>query len=155
MWDLLRPGLEPVSSALAGRFSTTAPPGKPLHFFFILYIFLSSCGFDFSYYSIILLLFHWDHLPCILLSVLLRNCHLKRVIIHGKTLPMLLFCSLIHEWGNFIQYLCFPTEYSDCLSFHFLSAWILDEYPFYPNKRGKDVHSSWTNLWCLVGIEVL
>ena len=29
MWDLPRPGLEPVSSALAGRFSTTAPPGKP------------------------------------------------------------------------------------------------------------------------------
>ena len=29
MWDLTRPGLEPVSPALAGRFSTTAPPGKP------------------------------------------------------------------------------------------------------------------------------
>ena len=29
MWDLPRPGLEPVSAALAGRFSTTAPPGKP------------------------------------------------------------------------------------------------------------------------------
>ena len=29
MWDLPRPGLEPVTSALAGRFSTTAPPGKP------------------------------------------------------------------------------------------------------------------------------
>ena len=29
MWDLPRPGLEPVSLALAGRFSTTAPPGKP------------------------------------------------------------------------------------------------------------------------------
>ena len=29
MWDLPRPGLEPVSSALAGRLSTTAPPGKP------------------------------------------------------------------------------------------------------------------------------
>ena len=27
--DLPRPGLEPVSPALAGRFSTTAPPGKP------------------------------------------------------------------------------------------------------------------------------
>ena len=25
MWDLPRPGLEPVSPALAGRFSTTAP----------------------------------------------------------------------------------------------------------------------------------
>ena len=30
MWDLPRPGLEPMSPALAGRFSTTAPPGKPL-----------------------------------------------------------------------------------------------------------------------------
>ena len=29
MRDLPRPGLEPVSPALAGRFSTTAPPGKP------------------------------------------------------------------------------------------------------------------------------
>ena len=30
MWDLPRPGLEPVSPASAGRFSITAPPGKPL-----------------------------------------------------------------------------------------------------------------------------
>ena len=30
MWDLPRPGLKPVSPALAGRFSTTAPPGKPV-----------------------------------------------------------------------------------------------------------------------------
>ena len=29
MWDPPRPGHEPVSPALAGRFSTTAPPGKP------------------------------------------------------------------------------------------------------------------------------
>ena len=35
MWDLPRPGLEPVSPALAGRLSTTAPRGKPLW-----------CGFD-------------------------------------------------------------------------------------------------------------
>ena len=27
--DLPRPGLKPMSPALAGRFSTTAPPGKP------------------------------------------------------------------------------------------------------------------------------
>ena len=32
MWDLPRPGLEPVSPALAGRLSTTAPPGKPHDF---------------------------------------------------------------------------------------------------------------------------
>ena len=30
VWDLPRPGLKPVSPALAGRFSSTAPPGKPL-----------------------------------------------------------------------------------------------------------------------------
>ena len=35
MWDLPRPGLEPVSPALAGRFSTTAPPGKPNPYFLI------------------------------------------------------------------------------------------------------------------------
>ena len=35
MWDPPRPGLEPVSPALAGRFSTTAPPGKSHMFSFI------------------------------------------------------------------------------------------------------------------------
>ena len=32
MWDLPRPGPEPVSPALAGGISTTAPPGKPVGF---------------------------------------------------------------------------------------------------------------------------
>ena len=32
-WDPPRPGLEPMSPALAGRLSTTAPPGKPCHAF--------------------------------------------------------------------------------------------------------------------------
>ena len=43
MWDLPRPGLEPVSPALAGRFSTTAPPGKPpplFYFYFYFYFWL-------------------------------------------------------------------------------------------------------------------
>ena len=35
MWDLPGPGLEPVSPALAGRFLTTAPPGKPYTDFFL------------------------------------------------------------------------------------------------------------------------
>ena len=34
MWDPPRPGLEPASPALAGRLSTTAPPGKPLYHFY-------------------------------------------------------------------------------------------------------------------------
>ena len=41
MWDLPRPGLEPVSPALAGRFSTTAPPGKSsAHFLIGFFVFL-------------------------------------------------------------------------------------------------------------------
>ena len=35
-WDTPRPGLESISPALAGRFSTTAPPGKPQPAFLIL-----------------------------------------------------------------------------------------------------------------------
>ena len=37
MWDLPRPGLEPVFPALAGGFSTTAPPGKPHRFLMVLF----------------------------------------------------------------------------------------------------------------------
>ena len=33
MWDPPSPGLEPVSPALAGGFSTTVPPGKPENIF--------------------------------------------------------------------------------------------------------------------------
>ena len=44
-WDLPRPGLEPVSPALAGRLSTTAPPGKPRDSIFNLTLLLNSmCG---------------------------------------------------------------------------------------------------------------
>ena len=39
MWDLPRPGPEPASPALAGRLSTTAPPGKPPKWIFISYNF--------------------------------------------------------------------------------------------------------------------
>ena len=38
MWDPPRPGLEPMSPALAGRLSTTAPPGKPPFFFLNIFI---------------------------------------------------------------------------------------------------------------------
>ncbi|KAJ8791577.1 hypothetical protein J1605_020299 [Eschrichtius robustus] len=48
MWDLPRPGLEPVSPALAGRFSTTAPPGKPSEKFYIPYSLPSSQHYEAS-----------------------------------------------------------------------------------------------------------
>ena len=37
MWDLPRPGLEPVSPALAGGLPTTAPPGKPRQNLFLIW----------------------------------------------------------------------------------------------------------------------
>ena len=35
MWNLPRPGIEPVSPVLAGRFLTTGMPGKPKVLFYI------------------------------------------------------------------------------------------------------------------------
>ena len=59
MWDLPGPGLKPVSPALAGTFSTTAPPGKPwktflnffFFFFFTMHEGLSVLSFDFVNYT--------------------------------------------------------------------------------------------------------
>ena len=50
MWDLPRPGLEPVSPALAGGLSTTAPPGKPYSVF---YIWASPCKTVLSVFNLI------------------------------------------------------------------------------------------------------
>ena len=44
MWDLPRPGLEPLSPALAGGFLTTAPPGKPERPMFYRNIFIAICS---------------------------------------------------------------------------------------------------------------
>ena len=48
MWDLPRPGLEPMSPALAGGFSTTEPPGKPCWKIFNHSLYFSAC--DWSVY---------------------------------------------------------------------------------------------------------
>ena len=67
MWDLPRPGLEPMSPALAGRFSTTAPPGKPEAWSLnrqgspILIYFLS------LYISLLWNSYEWNYLVCGLL----------------------------------------------------------------------------------------
>ena len=51
MWDLPRPGLEPVSPALASRFSTAAPPGKPESFIVLTHIFRSLIHFELIFLS--------------------------------------------------------------------------------------------------------
>ena len=72
MWDLPRPGLEPVSPALAGGFSTAAPPGKPINrvlFFVFLWGFSSVQLFRFFKVCVYVLL------PCFLLfKCLIYSC---------------------------------------------------------------------------------
>ena len=53
LWDLPRPGLEPVSPALAGGFLTTAPPGKPrLLYYYIRTFFVSYYGLCLKVYFV-------------------------------------------------------------------------------------------------------
>ena len=44
LWDLPRPGTEPVSPALAGGFLSTVPPGKSPGCFFCISSFTYMCG---------------------------------------------------------------------------------------------------------------
>ena len=57
MWDLPGPGLKPVSPALAGRFPTAAPPGKPQQIFLI-DLFRSPVAGDF--YFIYFIIFFYE-----------------------------------------------------------------------------------------------
>ena len=90
MWDLPRPGLKPVSPALAGRFSTTAPPGKPwmldsLHELFqVIFTFLSPFyGWGNSHLKMLLYLrlysLQWEDL-CVIwhLSLVPLVCFVKK-----------------------------------------------------------------------------
>ena len=61
-WDPPRPGLEPMFPALAGRFSTTAPPGKPRASFYMplihLYVFFGKISIlVYSFYNWVVCIF--------------------------------------------------------------------------------------------------
>ena len=62
MWDLPGPGVEPVSPALAGKFLTTAPPGKsPSSEFLISVIYIFSSNF-FRFLIFLLLCLFYLHI---------------------------------------------------------------------------------------------
>ena len=69
MWDLPRPGLEPTSPALAGGFLTTAPPGKPWIYLFLIIFFLIFYYNSFILFYFILFLSFYFFLPYILSRV--------------------------------------------------------------------------------------
>ena len=59
MWDPPRPGIKPVSPALAGIFLTTGPPGKSLTGIYLSVIFPQLLSFPRSAY---LFIFFWFHM---------------------------------------------------------------------------------------------
>ena len=62
VWDLPKPGLEPVSPALAGGFLTTAPAGKPFLVVFMylcMYVYMYVCMYVCMYLFIYLFIYLW------------------------------------------------------------------------------------------------
>ena len=108
MWDLPRPGLEPVSPALAGGFPTTAPPGKPRH------IFKVSCVFIFLLLSFKSLLFILDNSP---LSWVFFCKHLFPACGLSSHSHNIVFCRAVFHINNFFW------QWLSCIIFlrsHFL-----------------------------------
>ena len=81
MWDLPGPGLEPVSAALAGRFLTTVPPGKPWSFFSFFFFKLKFSQFTmfqvyskvFQVYSKVIQLYIYIHIHTHILFQILSH----------------------------------------------------------------------------------
>ena len=75
MWDLSRPGLEPVSPALAGRFSTTGPPGKPLKIFITMYCSFQCIGLTLLWLNLLLTILSNANVNGIVFLILFLDVH--------------------------------------------------------------------------------
>ena len=108
MWDLPRQGLKPVSPALAGRFLTTAPPGK-------------TCLITFKMFILIRNYFNWNEIQFFICFILW--CVLY--VLFKKTLPIprLWRYSLIFYSTNFI-FLAFMFRSMVCLKVIFVYGWL-------------------------------
>ena len=97
MWDLARPGSEPVSPALTSRFFTTEPPGKPslnnfnspskpCHLgkaFLLIFLIFMQC-WEVTFY--LQLLQNLDYIPQVVQHILALFLHSRVCAFHSRTL---------------------------------------------------------------------
>ena len=74
MWDLPRPGIEPMSPALAGRLPTTGLPGKSCLTWFLFFFFKEFLLFIFFFFLL-------------LLKISNENFNGKKIILHNYSSP--------------------------------------------------------------------
>ena len=141
MWDPPRPGLEPVSPALAGRFSTTAPPGKPHSSYFewvslVYFEFLSSIIKKINIIEASRTMYNCSHIRSYCLNCLTKTNHQK------------VACVIFFFFLKFLIYL-FKKIYF--LSFLLKTGWksIFSYFPFFLSflrfPTFPPYNSSWIN----------
>ena len=143
MWDLPRPGLEPVSPALAGRFSTTAPPGKPsciifwsFSFFHLLhYIFLGLFSDVEPPGSSLIFLLFFPSIAHLFVCLLSDKCqlYLLNLLLNFKILAIFLyskcFALLLSFNGYFIFfYFCSIFSFAPCIVSFLSLLWLLSSW---------------------------
>ena len=153
MWDLPRPGLEPVSPALAGRFSTTAPPGKPWIYLFELVILLPLDKYlekELLDHMVVLLLFFEEPPYCFpqWLHQFTFPPRVHKSFLFSSSLPTLLISCLLKiailtgvRWNLivvFFFHVLFFTFYEStialqcCVCFYCITKWISYMYTYIP-----------------------
>ena len=124
MWDLPRPGHEPVSPALAGGLPTTAPPGKP----WILYIFWILTSYQLDDLQI---LFPLRRLPFYFVDGFFLLCRSLLAWCSPTCLFLLLLpdpedrCQDRYQWASYCLYFL--------LCFYGFKCYIQVFYPFWVN----------------------
>ena len=154
MWDLPRPGLEPVSPALAGGFLTTVPPGSPsIYFLHIVYSFLSWLSWWILTYTKLFflgtLLFIFNS-SALLVDALMR-ISLKRIWAKIRCSKLKLHFFPIYGKHPLSQRSLFPFEEgqgrAQQLEKHLHVTWVPAAGRGYQWWLRRLFHSLWCNYW--------
>ena len=95
MWNLPRPGMEPMSPALAGGFLTTGPAGKPHWVLFLFFYTIFKDHFPFTFITK-----YWPYFPC---------CNTFESVLHPMycTFPLPLVTTSLFSVSVSLPFLCY------------------------------------------------